>query len=153
MFLAPHTFLFLLTRLSDWKGPMSRVPPPPPPGPSSSPAAQLSPPISALLGHTMALWPLEWAAFVRLQSAVGAVKIHLGPYTTWTENTIRKAKGGKKKGEVARSGGEPAIQRLAQPHERPKKQCHIEDAPWNTKRNRGLIVISGQTAKRTVALQ
>lgn len=50
----------------------------------------------------MALWPLEWAAFVCLQSAVGAVKIHLGPYTTWTENTIRKAKGGKKKGERER---------------------------------------------------
>lgn len=52
----------------------------------------------------MALWPLEWAAFVRLQSAVGAVKIHLGPYTTWTENTIRKAKGGKKKGERGSKG-------------------------------------------------
>lgn len=132
----------------------------PPTAPSSSPAAQLSPPISALLGHTMALWPLEWDAFVRLQSAVGAVKIHLGPYTTWTENTIRKAKGGKKKREGERGSkgggggrGKSAIQGLAQPHERPKKQCHIEDAPWNTKRNQGLIVISGQTAKSTVALQ
>lgn len=81
--------------------------PHPRPAPSSSPAAQLSPPISALLGHTMALWPLEWAAFVRLQSAVGAVKIHLGPYTTWTENTIRKAKEGKEKGSGSGGGGSP----------------------------------------------
>lgn len=66
----------------------------------------------------------------------------------------QKSKRGKEKGRGSDEwGGEPAIQRLAQPHERPKKQCHIEDAPWNTKRNRGLIVISGQTAKRTVALQ
>lgn len=55
----------------------------------------------------MALWPLEWAAFVRLQSAVGAVKIHLGPYTTWTENTIRKAKEGKEKGRGSGGGGSP----------------------------------------------
>lgn len=122
-----------------------------PTAPASSPAAQLSPPISALLGHTMALWPLEWAAFVRLQSAVGAVKIHLGPYTTWTENTIRKAKGGKKKGARGSRGGEAqaAVEGLAQPPEEPQEQRHIEDAPWNTKRNRGLIVISGQTAKST----
>lgn len=66
----------------------------------------------------------------------------------------QKSKRGKEKGRGSEEGrGEPAIQGLAQPHERPKKQCHIEDAPWNTKRNRGLIVISGQTAKRTVALQ
>lgn len=96
----------------------------------------------------MALWPLEWAAFVCLQSAVGAVKIHLGPYTTWTENTIRKAKGGKKKGErereVARAGrggvggAKSAIQGLAQPHERPKKQCHIEVGPLEHKKEPGL---------------
>lgn len=103
----------------------------------------------------MALWPLEWAAFVRLQSAVGAVKIHLGPYTTWTENTIRKAKGGKKKGARGSRGGEAqaAVEGLVQPPEEPQEQRHIEDAPWNTKRNRGLIVISGQTAKSTGALQ
>lgn len=65
----------------------------------------------------------------------------------------QKSKRGKEKGRSSEERGEAAIQRLAQPHERPKKQCHIEDAPWNTKRNRGLIVISGQTAKRTVALQ
>lgn len=64
----------------------------------------------------------------------------------------QKSKRGKEKGRGSEEEGEPAIQGLAQPHERPKKQCHIEDAPWNTKRNRGLIVISGQTAKRTVAL-
>lgn len=106
-FVAARTLLSSRSRLGDWEGAVSRAPPPPPRAPLSFPAAQLSPPISALLGHTMALWPLEWAAFVRLQSAVGAVKIHLGPYTTWTENTIRKAKGGKKKGEVARRRGSP----------------------------------------------
>lgn len=75
-------------------------PPPLPPQP-----AQLSPPISALLGHTMALQPVEWAAFVPLQSAVGAVKIHLGPYTTWTENAIRKAKKKKREEAEERDGG------------------------------------------------
>lgn len=45
----------------------------------------------------------EPTAFVRLQSAVGAVKIHLGPYTTWTrkKNATRKVKEGRGGGEQA----------------------------------------------------
>lgn len=60
---------------------------------------------------------------------------------------------GRERGSKSGRGDKSAIQSLAQLHERPKKQCHIEDAPWNTKRNPGLIVISGQTAKSAVALQ
>lgn len=67
----------------------------------------------------------------------------------------QKSKRGKKKGARGSRGGEAqaAVEGLVQPPEEPEKQRRIGDAPWNTKRNRGLIVISGQTAKSTGALQ
>lgn len=98
----------------------------------------------------MAPWPLEWAAFVCLQSAVGAVKIHLGPYTTWTENTIRKAKGGKKKGERGskkRRGGVACYSGVSPAAWKAQEAVPHWRRPLEHKKEQGLIVISGQTAR------
>lgn len=89
-----------------------------------------------------------------LQSAVGAVKIHLGLYTTRTkQKSYQKSKEsgdggehlkktGAKLGGVGnggqlrrgkKGGGASAIQGLGQPHERPERQRLIEGSPLEYK--------------------
>lgn len=65
-----------------------------------------------------------------LQSAVGAVKFHLGLSITWTENAIRKAKERKRKEgggrwvfEKDQGKSMNAIQVLAEPGERANVQA------------------------------
>lgn len=93
----PRAFiLFTFSAVFSVGGKIERTKPPIHPPTPSSPPAQLSLPISPFLDCTMESELGERSAFMLLQSAVGAVKIHLGPYTTWTKkNATRKVKKGR----------------------------------------------------------